>query len=97
MAVPLEHGAQTRGQAEMAVPLWKEVRLEHVRIDDVAGAEWFGRGAGQPAGDDGHRNGYLLRDAHSSAAAAAEEAAGDAVDAEGGRQSGHQWRHLWSY
>src|SRR5258708_6720279 len=72
-------------------------QARHVRIDDIAGAEWFGRSAGQPAGDDGHRNGYLLRDAHSSAAAAAEEAAGDAVGAEGGRQSGHQWRHLWSY
>src|SRR6266446_8276220 len=76
---------------------WKEIRKNHVGNDDTAGAERFGRGAGKPAGDDGHRNGYLLRDAHSSAATTAQEAASDAGGVEGGRQSDHQWRHLWSY
>jgi len=39
-------------------------------------AEWFGFRAKQPIGDDGHRNGHLLRDADTSAAKAAQEAAG---------------------
>src|SRR5882757_8105394 len=76
---------------------WKEVSRKYVCDDDIAVAERFRFRAKQPIGDDGHRNGHLLRDADSPAAAAAEEVAGNAVDTEGRGQSDHQRRHLWRY
>src|SRR6266403_2099899 len=78
----------------------KKPGRKHVRDDDIddafADAQRSGIRAEQPIGDDGHRNGYLLRDAHSSAATPAEEAAGNALGAESRRQSNHERRHLWS-
>ncbi len=63
---------------------WKEVSRKYVCDDDIAVAERFRFRAKQPIGDDGHRNGHLLRDVDSLQEMLSTLKAGDKVITNGG-------------